>query len=92
MTNIELPNNITVQTLESVDANGNQRTQRLIRDEALHVTAYDNMYGPYVDLYNDGASAPFDTVNVWQYGEGKRQDDDTVTSTVIDRLTDLWRD
>lgn len=59
---------------------------RLITDELLGVVAKDDGKCPYVDLFVEGASVPFDTVNVWRYGEGVREDDDRVLDLVLDRF------
>lgn len=58
----------------------------VITDELLGVSAFDDGVSPYVDLYVEGATVPFDTVNVWCNRRRERVDEAGVLNLVIRRF------
>lgn len=78
--------NVEIRTFKTIDDDGKVYNRREIVDELLGVLAYDNGMSPYVDLFVEGATVPFDTVNVWRSGFGCREAPDRVLDLVLDRF------
>lgn len=78
--------NVKVESTETQDHHGRFSRRQVITDELLGVVAHDDGMSPYVDLYVEGATVPFDTVNVWKSGFGRRADPGRVLDLVLDRF------
>lgn len=72
-----------VRTFQSVLDDGSTEERREFRDNLLGIVGFDDYQSPYVDLYVEGATVPFDTVNVWEYGQGVRYNDTKVMDLVL---------
>lgn len=78
--------NIEIRTFKTIDDDGKVYYRREVVDELLGLLAYDTCSGAYIDLFVEGASTPFDTLNVWRSGEKRREDDDRVLGLILDRF------
>jgi hypothetical protein len=84
--------NVEIRTFETQNGYGDVATRREFVDELLGIVAHDDGQGPYVDMYVEGASTPFDTVNVWVYGEKRRENEEMVEALVLDRFKGFRED
>ena len=75
-----------VRTFQSVLDDGSVKERREFRDNLLGIVGFDDYQSPYVDLYVEGATVPFDTVNVWKSGHGVRQSNTEVLDLVFNRF------
>jgi len=78
--------NVKVESIATEDHHGRPSRYQKITHELLGFVAYDDGMSPYVDLYLEGAIVPFDTVNVWLSGFGRRADAGRVLDLVLDRF------